>query len=107
MSVNKPPAIDPPIDQGKLYEPKRLKLSTDVLTSSPPVGPDSGWKAFPELEMPKMFNERHIYHHLVESLQGTGEGSDLDKCDNIELDYNTSKPFRISEQFFVVGMSPA
>ena len=57
--------------------------------------------------MPKMFNERHIYHHLVESLQGTGEGSDLDKCDNIELDYNTSKPFRRSEQFFAVGMSPA
>ena len=50
-----------------------------------------------------MFNEGHIYHHLVESLQGTGEGSDLDECDNIELDSNTSKPFRRGEQFFRSG----
>ena len=50
--------------------------------------------------MPRMFNERHIYHHLVESLQGTAEGSNLDKCDNIELDYNKSKPCRRSERFF-------
>ena len=61
-------------------------------TSSPPVAPDSGWKSFPKSEIPKMFNEGHIYHHLVESLQGTGEGSDLDECDNIDLDSNTSKP---------------
>ena len=84
--------IDPSIDQGKLYELKRRKLSTDVPTSSPPVAPDSGWKSFPKSEIPKMFNEGHIYHHLVESLQGTGEGSDLDECDNIDLDSNTSKP---------------
>ena len=27
--------------------------------------------------MPKMFNEGYIYHHLVVSLQGTGEGQIL------------------------------
>ena len=39
----------------------------------------------------------------MESLQGTGEGSDLDECDNIDLDSNTSKPFRRGEQFFHSG----
>ena len=53
--------------------------------------------------MPKMFNEGHIYHHLVESLQGHFEGSDLDECYTIELDSNTSKQFRRDEQFFRSG----
>ena len=51
----------------------------------------------------KMFNERQIYHHLVESLQGTSveDDSDLNESAN---DYHTSKPLRRGDQFSVVGM---
>ena len=73
-------------------------------TSSPHVAQDCGWiQALRESEMPKMFNEGHIYHHLVVSLQGTSDGSDLDECDNIELYSNTSKTFMRGEQFFRSG----
>ena len=48
-----------------------------------------------------MFNEGHIYHHLVESLQGhVDDSSDLD---DLTLDSHTSKPLRRGEQFYVSG----
>ncbi len=89
MSANKGNVIDPSVDRGKWYEIKsnRRKLSTGEPTSvtSPP---DSGWKRFPESGTPRMFNEGHIYHHLVESLQGhIDDSSDLD---DLTLDSHTS-----------------
>ena len=45
--------------------------------------------------------EGHIYHHLVESLQGhIDDSSDID---DLTLDSHTSKPLRRGKQFFVSG----
>ena len=86
MSAKKQHLIDPAIDQGKWYEmkqsAKRQKLTVDASTSSlPPPAPHSGWKTFPDSDIPKMFNEGHIYHHLVESLQGPAV-DELDEDDS-------------------------
>ena len=72
---------------------KRRKLS--VPSSSPPAAPESGWKTFPGC-VPKMFNEGHIFHHLVESLHSpVTDDSDTDSHDDsIVLDSHTSKPLR-------------
>ena len=85
---------------------KRQKLSADVSTNSPPAAPDSGWKTFPESVIPKMFNEGHIYHHLVESLQGGSVEDDSDHNESANahtLDSHTSKPLRRGDQFFRSG----
>jgi hypothetical protein len=83
---------------------KRQNLTVDASTSSLPLpAPNSEWNTFPESEMPKMFYEGHIYHHLVESLQGptVDESSDDDSAPH--LDSHTSKPLRKGKQCFESG----
>jgi len=83
---------------------KRQNLTVDTSTSSLPLpAPNSGWKTFPESQIPKMFYEGHIYHHLVESLQGpnTDESSDDDSAPH--LNSHTSKPLRKGKQCFESG----
>ena len=108
MSAKKQHLIDPAINQGKWYEmkqsAKRQKLTVDASTSSlPPPAPDSGWKTFPDADIPKMFNEGHIYHHLVESLQGPAVDESDEDDSAPHLDSHTSKPLRRGKQFFESG----
>ena len=104
MSANKGGHIDPAVDHGRWYDIKAKRRKLSAPSSSPPAAPESGWKTFPGC-VPKMFNEGHIFHHLVESLHSpVTDDSDTDSHDeSIVLDSHTSKPLRRGKQFFNSG----
>ena len=83
---------------------KRQNLTVDASTSSLPLpAPNSEWNTFPESEMPKMFYEGHIYHHLVESLQEPTVEESGDDDSAPHLDSHTSKPLHRGKEFFESG----
>ena len=105
------------IDDGKWYAHKvrsfyeattHSAASTDGSTHPPPVLPFGGWKTFPSVSMPQLFNYGHIYHHLIESAifvkptATPADGSDHPDDDRT-LDVGTEKPMRKGRVYFKGG----
>ena len=91
------------VDAGKWYQ---LKLSNTPSSSSTRpqsqyVFPGEGWKSFPSLDIPNMFNYGHIYHYLIESISNFGSSKDMDSSNDEDGDCaytSTAKPLRKGTQ---------
>ena len=93
------------MDGGKWYDIKLegiKKVQRDQEKCSVP--PITGWDNFPSVSLPKHFNQGHIHHHIVESVQFISQ----EKCDeNCEMsdddadieDLHTNKPMKRGKDF--------
>lgn len=62
--------LDVSVDGGHWYD---VKCKTRTTTSSIPILPISGWKKFPSTNIiPSNFNDGHMYHYIIESVQDVG-----------------------------------
>ncbi|XP_060596640.1 uncharacterized protein LOC132750648 [Ruditapes philippinarum] len=94
------------VDGGKWYDIKLEKLKQEnpsqVNGSIPPI---TGWNIFPSVLLPKHFNQGHIHHHIVESVQFIGqiESTGTENCENDIEDLHTSKPLKKGLEYFRSG----
>lgn len=93
--------IDPAVDGGQWHAVKKAKLQSTTTSHHAPLLPITCWRAFPNSGIPNVFNYGHIYHYIVESVQGV-EQDDSD-CDDSTLDCHTAKPLRRGKQFYDSG----
>ena len=95
------------IDDGKWAELKRKEVSNTQSSSgnNPEIPPIFGWKSFPSTNLPKHFNEGHIHHYIIESVQMIQDGKTSQESDEEQdiTDLHTSKPLRKGKQFFTSG----
>ncbi|EDO34413.1 predicted protein [Nematostella vectensis] len=101
--------IDPKVDGGKWHRIKAEKQSKTInlSPSSRDVDklanfPDTGWKTFPSMNIPAMFNYGHIYHYLVESVAQLCANDEEEREMNIE-DSVTEKPLRKGRSLVTSG----
>ncbi|CAC5410449.1 unnamed protein product [Mytilus coruscus] len=95
------------VDDGKWYD---LNLQEGVKdsesfqsTSNPQVPPIVGWKNFPSTGLPNHFNERHIHHYIIESVQFVGQNQTSKEEDECDIE-DTSKPLQKGRQYFKIHM---
>ena len=95
--------IDPKVDGGIHYEAKKVALVNAGTLDDVPIGaecPQAGWKPFPSIPIPKMFNYGNVYFYVVEELANVTleyEEEDEDEeeeCQETKEDkgYATAKP---------------
>ncbi|XP_032234254.2 uncharacterized protein LOC5509403 [Nematostella vectensis] len=101
--------IDPKVDGGKWHRIKAEKQSKTINLSSSSRDvdklanfPDTGWKTFPSMNIPAMFNYGHIYHYLVESVAQLCANDEEEREMNIE-DSVTEKPLRKGRSLVTSG----
>ena len=102
--------IDISVDDGKwhqlLSKPREERNSSNI-----PILPITGWKKFPSVTIPKNFNDGHMYHHIVESVQNMDIGLSYNNCSDDDSsedegdtrDIHTAKPLRKGKTYFTSG----
>ena len=63
--------VDPKVDGGKWYNLKKkgVGLMSPSLSGIIEI-PSNGWRTFPSVDVPDMFNYGHVYHYLIQSVEG-------------------------------------
>ncbi|XP_062614630.1 uncharacterized protein LOC134276383 [Saccostrea cucullata] len=93
------------VDAGKWMDLKAsdLRASTsDDASNNPKIPPVVGWKVFPSTNLPQYFNEGHIHHYIIESVQLVDKPGNDSGEEDID-DLHTSKPLKKGKQYFKSG----
>ena len=101
------------IDDGKWYNIKKQNSDAQSTAAASKVAkpmalqlPCSGWKQFPSINVPALFNYGHVYHYLVESISQFGCLADDDDSEDSDTDNGyttTAKPLRKGRQLVNSG----
>ncbi|KAL3869509.1 hypothetical protein ACJMK2_042180 [Sinanodonta woodiana] len=69
--------------------------------SIPPV---TGWNIFPSVDLPKHFNVGHVHHHIIESVQFTGQTPNTEENEDDDVqDLHTANPLNRGKYYFKSG----
>ncbi|KAL3862316.1 hypothetical protein ACJMK2_008294 [Sinanodonta woodiana] len=95
------------VDGGKWYHLKLKKLQETETqhqdkpkASTPPI---TGWNIFPSVDLPKHFNAGHVHHHIIESVQFTGQTQNTENHDDDEQELHTANPLNSGRNYFKSG----
>ncbi|MCG7868599.1 MAG: YqaJ viral recombinase family protein [Candidatus Thiodiazotropha taylori] len=97
--------LDISVDSGKWYTLKAQNKLTPAQVDAVPLLPYSGWKKFPSCpnDIPKLFNQGHIHHHIVESVQFVNAEEISNESDEDIEDLHTAKPLIRGEKYLKSG----
>jgi len=74
-----------------------------VLKCQPPLPPITGWGSFPSKDLPEHFNQGHIHHYMIESVQFIDLCTTNEDEDEDIQDLHTSKPLQKGKEYFKSG----
>ena len=95
--------IDQHVDDGIWLSAKEKNTNNNDMCMDPqlPNFP-SIWKAFPSQQIPKNFNEGHVYEYFMSLCVFEDDNKENDDNGN-SIDYSTSKSLKRAQQYFDSG----